>query len=128
MNYTKPTRLDGRWQIEEFCCSPGGELDSVEVYKQRDNGSRGTICQIENPDMGEAKEPGQSAGDLALISASPLMYEFLVEIENTPDSGEAINSSFISIRHRAKEIRSIIEEEAGNLIAEAEDAYADAGL
>jgi hypothetical protein len=77
--------------------------------------------------MGEKKEPGQSAGDLALISASPLMYEFLVEIEKTPDSGEAINSSFISIRHRAKEIRYIIEEEAENLIAEAENAYADAG-
>ena len=122
MNYTKSTRLDGRWQIEEFCCTSGGELDSVEVYKKRDNGSRGTICQIENPDMGEAKDPGQSAGDLALIVAAPLMYEFLVEMEKTPDWGEA------SIRHRAKEIKALIEEEADNLIAEAEDAYADAGL
>ena len=87
MNYTKPTRLDGRWQIEEFDCSADGSMDSIEVYKQRDNGSRGTICQIENPDMGEAKEPGQSGGDLALISASPLMYEFLVEIDDTPTWG-----------------------------------------
>lgn len=122
MNYTKPTRLDGRWQIEEFDCSSDGSMNSVEVYKQRENGSRGTICQIENPDMGEAKDPGQSAGDLALISASPLMYEFLLEIVNTPDWEEH------SIRNRAKEIKALIEEEADNLIAEAEDAYADAGL
>ena len=31
-------------------------------------------------------------------------------------------------RHRAKEIRALIEEEADNLLAEAEDAYADAEL
>jgi hypothetical protein len=74
--------------------------------------------------MGEAKEPGQSAGDLALISASPLMYEFLKEVEDSPVTGNAIDQ----IRHRAKEIRELIEEEADNLIAEAEDAYADAGL
>jgi hypothetical protein len=123
MNYTKPTRMDGRWQIEEFDCSSDGSMNSVEVYKQRENGSRGTICQIENPDMGEAKEPGQSGGDLALIAASPLMYEFLVEIDNMPTG-----HSEATIRYRAREIRKLIEEEADNLIAEAEDAYADAGL
>ena len=125
MNYTKPTRLDGRWQIEEFDCSADGEMNSVEVYKQRENGSRGTICQIENPDMGEAKEPGQSGGDLALISAAPLMYEFLVECENLCGVGEAYKKH---VRYRAMEIKRLIEEEAENLIAEAEDAYADAGL
>jgi hypothetical protein len=118
VNYTKPSRDDGRWEIGGLEAQSTGELEYVEIFKRRENKTIAPIMLMENPDIGDKDDIGPSAGDLSLIAAAPLMYESLRKILTMIPRADKIWSL-------ANDAVKLVEEEAANLVAEAEEAYAN---
>lgn len=88
MNYTKPSRSDGCWDIEQEChdeeeCDYG----PVEVFKLRrgpgpaGKGTRRPICTVEDADKDGPKS--ECGGNIALIITAPLVYESLKRAAET---------------------------------------------
>lgn len=81
MNYTKPSRADGCWDVEQECHDEDlADYGPVEVFKLRRTESLGkntqrTICTIQEPDMDGIKS--ECGGNIALIVTAPRTYESL---------------------------------------------------
>lgn len=83
INYTKPSRHDDCWDIEQECFGQDedGDYDNgpVEIFKLRregvGKGSHHPICTIEHADMDGPKS--EAGGNIALIATAPRLYESL---------------------------------------------------
>ncbi len=84
MNYTKPSRHDGCWDVEQECHDEDeSDYGPVEIFKLRrgpgpaGRGTRRPICVIEEPDMVINDTKNECGGNIALIITAPRVYESL---------------------------------------------------